>query len=366
MEELSSNLTISFLLLLSSSFPISSKSHYNYLCNLPLSYHFSYLFCFQELFLIGYFICFLIFRPKKRCVKNPRKFVKSYKYFMNQIYYRSISVLIILIFRIKEMKEKSVPMSSMQSLNLFSLEKCFPALIVIASIIIVLLVKENKYKNKNKMINNYTYSILRKIHCFSCYNLFSYISYQMRMQIHSLINDTQFYISVLENNKKYLSSVSYILICLTSLFMSLISSLFNFICQIFNAIFVSLFSYHLRIINKLMVSIKNCVESFVTIIIAQIQSFIHKCDRFEMYIWKNNIVTFYIIHLIEKSKLENYNLYLCQLYFCTCKFNQMFVQLEKHLKHLKIIIRAFLIRSINQKKLPISNSQFSFILKNSS
>ena len=366
MEELSSKLTISFQLLLSSSFPVSNNSQSYYLCDLPISHYFSYSFCLQDLFLIfsSYHFIFYLFR--KYCVTNQIKLVDNYKNFMSHVYCRSMSILSIIIFKIREMKEKGVPMSSMQSLCLFSLERCFPALIVIASIIIVLLVLEKKDKNKNKNYYTYMYSISNLTNCLSCYNLFSYAWYQYRMQLNTLINDTQFNISVLENYKKYLSSVAYVLICLCLLLMCFISFLLQIFCQHLYSIHALLFSNHSMIIDKIMVSIKNCVKIFFTPIIAQIKSFIQNCDRFERNIGKNNLIRFYIIHLFKKSDLENYNLCFCQSLLYANKITQMLVQMKQHFKHLRIIIQAFLIRSCNQKKLPISNYQISFILKNSS
>ena len=256
-------------------------------------------------------------------------------------------------------------MSSMQSLYLFSLERCFPALIVVANII-VLLVLENKNENKNKNYYSYMYSISNLTNCLSCYNLFSFAWYQHWMQLPTLINDTQFNISVLENYKKYISSVDYILICLILLLMCLISFLFQIICRHPYSILTLLFSNHSMIIDKIMVSIKNCVKIFFIPIIAQIKTFIQNCDRFERHIRKNNLIRFYIIHLFKKLDLRNCILCFCQSLFYTYKITQMLVQMKQHFKHLKIKIQAFVIRSSNQKKLPISNYQISFILKNSS
>ena len=365
-EELSSKLTISFQLLLSSSFPVSNKSQSYNLCDLPVSYYFSYLLYLQDLFLIFSPNNFVIYPLSKYCVTHQLIFVKNYKNFIYQVYCRSMSILFIIIFKVREMKEKGVPMSSMQSLCLFSLERCFPALILIASIIIVLLTLENKNENKNKNYYSYMYSISNLENCLSCYNLFSYAWYQHRMQLSTLINDTQFNIPVLENYKKYVSSVNYILICLSLLLMCLISFLFQIIGQNPYSIFARLFSNHSMIIDKLMVSIIICVKTFITSIIAQIKSFILNCDRFERHIRKNNLIRFYITDLFMKLNIENYNLCICQSFFNKFNITQMLVQMKQHFKHLKITIQAFLIRSSNQKKLPISNYQISFILKNSS
>jgi len=142
--------------------------------------------------------------------------------------------------------------------------------------------------------------------------------------------------------------------------------LFQIIGQNPYSIFALIFSNHLMIIDKLMVSIIICVKTFITPIIAQIESFILNCDRFERHIRKNNLIRFYIIHLFMKLNTENYNLCICQLVFNKFNITQMLVQMKQHFKHLRITIQAFLIRSSNQKKLPISNYQISFILKNSS
>lgn len=231
-EELSSKLTISFQLLLSSSFPVSNKSQSYNFCDLPIFYYFSYLLYLQDLFLIFSSNNFVIYPLRKYCVTHQLIFVNNYKNFMYQVYCRSMSILFIIIFKVREMKEKGVPMSSMQSLCLFSLERCFPALILIASIIIVLLALENKNEHKNKNYYSYMYSISNLENCLSCYNLFSYAWYQHRMQLSTLINDTQFNIPVLENYKKYVSSVNYICICLSLLLMCLVSFCFKLLAKI--------------------------------------------------------------------------------------------------------------------------------------
>ena len=96
------------------------------------------------------------------------------------------------------------------------------------------------------------------------------------------------------------------------------------------------------------------------------KTFIQNCDRFERHIRKNNLIRFHIIHLFKKLDQRNYILCFCQSLFYTYKITQMLVQMKQHFKHLKIKIQAFVIRSSNQKKLPISNYLISFILKNSS
>ena len=364
-EEFSAKLTFSFLLLIS-SFPILDNPHYYYLCNLSFCYNFLYLSRLRDIFRVLSFLYFLSCHSQKNCVKNPKDLWKFYKSIRNQIIYSyySITVLFIIIFKLRKTKEKGVPMSSIKSLYLFSLVRCFPTNIVIASIIIVLLVKKDKHKTKNKNSRNINiYSIFNLAYCFSCYIPFSYAWYSNRMQNYTLIQDTHLNIYVLKNNKKYLSPVNLISICLTTflLLMNFIYNLFQFICQ--NSYFTISFSMNNygKSINRFKVSINKFAETSFNYIVASIQNHIHKCDRFEKYFNR-----FSMNRLFASFKLKTYILYLCQLLLRSYKINLKNVYLRQNYKHLEKIIQALFIRSFNQRKLPIANYPISFILNNSS
>ena len=124
-EEHSFNLTFSFLLLLSSLFPLVNYPHYVYLSNLPHSRCFIYIFCLYDISLVLSFLYFLFGPTNKGCyVKHKLESTNCNKYLKNQKYFcLSIPFIIILSFTLREMKEKDVPMSNMKYFCLIYLIK---------------------------------------------------------------------------------------------------------------------------------------------------------------------------------------------------------------------------------------------------